>query len=73
MAHSASIPQQFHIIRTDHTLFQGGEEPDPSAKTAAGRGLPGLPSCRPGEGPKEKGGGGAAEARGGEGPAECSC
>lgn len=54
-------------------LFQRGEEPDPSAKAAAGWGLSGFAPCRPGEGTKEKGGAGAEEARGGEGPTECSC
>lgn len=52
---------------------QGGEEPDPSAKAAAGWGLSGLPPCRPGEGQKETGGTGAAQARGGEGPTKCAC
>lgn len=54
-------------------FVKGGEEPDASAEAAAGRGLPGVPARRPGEGPQEEGGAGAAEARGGEGPAECSC
>lgn len=54
-------------------LSQGGEEPDPSAKAAAGWGLSCLPPCRPGEGQKETGGTGAAQARGGEGPTKCSC
>lgn len=53
--------------------LQGREESDPSAKAAAGRGLSGLPSCRPGERQKEKGGAGATEARGGEGQTEWTC
>lgn len=56
----------------EHVWFQGGEEPDPGAEAAAGWSLPGFSPCRPGEGPKEKRGGGAGEAGGGEGPTECS-
>lgn len=74
MPHSASVPESVNSVQcNDCFCCQGGEESDPSAKAAAGRGLSGLPPCRPGEGPKEKGGAGAAQARGGEGPTECSC
>lgn len=59
-------------LKSTQLSRQRGEEPDPSAEAAAGRGLPGVPARRPGEGPEKAGGAGAAEAGGGEGSTERS-
>lgn len=71
--HRLCYEGQLCTIENKMFLFQRGEEPDPSAKAAAGWGLPGFTPCRSGEGAKEKGGAGTAEARRGEGPTERPC
>lgn len=64
--------RRIHSIKTAVFNSQGGEEPNTSAAAAAGWSLSGISSCRPGEGQKEKGGTGAAEAGRGESPADGS-